>query len=147
MCHLYHHFVWFFILWYPLTILYSDHFNRSFSNLLAVWHLFLKLLRLFTFAVVFDFNNVNILDVTSSKTWVCTVFFGKPSLILPPLEKYWQDTICILICFYVYLCIKISTDIWIRLSHLSTGKGGNVASFVQSKTKRCAISIAINCKL
>ena len=139
MCHLYHHFVWY--------LFYGIHWPYFIVTILIDRFLFLKLLRLFTFAVVFDFNNVSILDVTSSKTWVCTVFFGKPSLILPPLEKYWQDTICILICFYVYLCIKISTDIWIRLSHLSTGKGGNVASFVQSKTKRCAISIAINCKL
>ena len=114
-----------------------------FSNLLSVWQIF-EAPKTFYFAAVFDINNVSILVVTSSKIWVCTFlfcFFCRPSLILPPLEKYWQDTICILICSSLYLCIKISSDTWIRFWHLFTGKVGNVTSSVQSKAKGCSIGI------
>ena len=118
-----------------------------FSNLLSVWQIF-EAPKTFYFAAVFDINNVSILVVTGSKIWVCTFFvFGRPSLILPPLEKYWQDTICILICSSLYLCIKISSDTWICFWHLSAGKVGNVASFVQSKAKGCSIGIIAGSKM
>ena len=120
-----------------------------FSNLLSVWQIF-EAPKTFYFAAVFDINNVSILVVTSSKIWVCTFwfcFFCRPSLILPPLEKYWQDTICILICSSLYLCIKISSDTWIRFWHLFTGKVGTVASSVQSKAKGCPIGITAESKM
>ena len=90
-----------------MTTFYSSHSKRLFSNLLSDWLFFLKLLRVFTLQKSLT------LDVTSSKVWVSTFIFGKSSLILPPLEKYWHYTIYILICSYIYLCIKISSDQWL----------------------------------
>ena len=124
-----------------------------FSNLLSVWQIF-EAPKTFYFAAVFDINNVSILVVASSKIYVCTFlffwvffFFVDLLLILPPLEKYWQDAICILICSSLYLCIKISSDTWIRFWHLFTGKVGNVTSSVQSKAKGCSIGITASSKL
>ena len=89
---------------YYKQIFYSSLSNRLSSNFLSDWPLFLKLLWVFTLKKSLT------LDVTGSKIWIFTFVFGISSLILPPLEKYWEDTIYILICFYICLCIKISSE-------------------------------------
>ena len=121
-----------------------------FLSLLSVWHLFLKLLKLFTLQqFLISTMSAYRLQQAAKSGFVRFgfVFFCRPSLILPPLEKHWQDTICILICSSLYLCIKISSDTWIHFWHLFTEKVGTVASSVQSKAKGCSIRITAESKM
>ena len=60
---------------------------------------------------IFDINSVRVFDVTNSQISVLTFIFGNFSLIQTNLDKYWQNTICILTSFYKCLFFEQATHI------------------------------------